>query len=93
MKKVWKYQLKNYKFQKLEIPEGAFFLNGIVQDDVITLYYLVDETQPVNDFAFHIIPTGGSIPDNQLLYLDTFVIGSFVWHVFTDLKIQANGNS
>ena len=82
-KKIYKYRLDVET--KLELPIGSKILSVKSQNGVIFLWAIVD-TDVLNldreVRTFIILGTGHTVPNLSLCFIDTCIIGDFVWHVF-----------
>ena len=82
---IYKYPLEQRHYQEVEMPRGARVIACQTQDDVPTLWALVDSyAQPVRRL-FRIVGTGSSFldPSRELKYVGTFQKkNGNVWHVF-----------
>ena len=79
MKKVFKYELQG-KDVILKLPLGAEILNVQLQNDRPVLWALVDPNNVEVD-SICIVGTGWDVEDN-MKYINTYMEGYFVWHVF-----------
>lgn len=84
MKKIYKYVLNLTTFQTVEIPRNATFISCQLQNDNITLWYLVTVENKPDTKTIMIYGTGNIIHENTSLldHLGTIQQGGFVWHVF-----------
>lgn len=85
MKTVWKYGLPKLTTTVLEMPVGAEFLHTAVQDDVVTIWALVNPAARLENRTFTVYGTGHVIQNpDDLTYLGSCLEdgGRFVWHVF-----------
>ena len=87
METIWKYEIPVLHTFALRIPQYARFLNVQMQDNKPVMWFLVD-TDEANDVLYHrnfmLMGTGEAFPANylQTAYLGTFLIGTFVGHLF-----------
>ena len=80
MKKVFKYELHAMDVT-LKLPLGAEILNVQLQNDRRVLWALVDPNNVEVDRSICIVGTGWDVEDN-MEYINTYMDGYFVWHVF-----------
>jgi hypothetical protein len=80
MKKVFKYELQG-KDVILKLPLGAEILNVQLQNDRPVLWALVDPNNVEVGRSICIVGTGWDVEDN-MKYINTYMEGYFVWHVF-----------
>jgi hypothetical protein len=84
MKKVYKYKLLQ-GINRLMMPEGAQVLTVQLQEDIPTIWALVDPDSPLKERAFLLAGTGHEIEVNtsaQPVYVGTVQIDWMVWHCF-----------
>ncbi len=80
---VWKYPLDLREYQTIEMPMGAELLTFQTQNDVATLWALVNETQNKTTRLFRIAGTGNPIDDKIKSYVGTVQMqNGLVWHLF-----------
>ena len=81
MKTIYKYPLTS-RDCTLTLPAGAEILTVKLQNDIPTLWAIVDTDEDLN-FSRHIciVGTGWGLGDN-MEYITTYLDGPFVWHVF-----------
>ena len=96
MKVIYKFPLKfgyvNDR-QKILMPKNPRILKVDEQDEVLTLWALVDTDNDDEYIKVEIIPTGTELPElggNEIRHhLDTVVMScGLVWHVFQLLKVS-----
>ena len=89
MSKIFKYELKITDQQTIQMPLGATILSADQQAGGLYLWAEVDPTNPPSDRTFQIIGTGNPIPNVATCrrFIDTVVIGAFVWHVFERIDV------
>ena len=80
MKTVFKYELQG-KDVILKLPLGAKILNVQLQNDRPVLWALVNPENELVDRSICIVGTGWDVEDN-MEYINTYMEGYFVWHVF-----------
>lgn len=88
MKTIWKYPLQVTDLQTLEIPQGAQILSAQIQSGQLTLWALVDTSNPCEKVKIEVVGTGNPIDDSfsDRKYISTVQMGPFVWHVFQRLS-------
>lgn len=84
MKEIWKYTLPRSGLSDLRMPADAKVLSVGMQNDVITIWVLVD---PFNErIDRHIVVKGTGHPIDETVensnFIGTIFDGPFVWHVF-----------
>ena len=87
MKTIWKYTMNGHK-AVFHMPEGAEFLDLQVQHGNPTMWFVVDDTKPLEDRTFQFFGTGHELPENILedfMFCGTFQIESFVFHTFEEI--------
>jgi hypothetical protein len=89
MKVIWKYPLITSDEQVISIPKDAKILTVQIQDDVPTIWAIVDPLKPKEDKVIIIRGTGLQYQDQDwdgLNYIGSyqyqFYNGKFVGHVF-----------
>lgn len=90
MKIIYKYQLEpsNQVYQlepsiQVEIPEGGEVLTFQYQNEIPTIWVLVDTSKPLVKRTFVFQGTGWELPDYDMKYIGTAQQGRFlVWHLF-----------
>jgi len=90
VKTIYKYAVNVGHNPVIKIPKGAVFLDVQTQgpNQNISVWALIDTSQPLVDYGFHVVGTGHQIPDTAGVgehnYIGTFQTsgGAFVWHVF-----------
>lgn len=89
MKRIFKYQLPELYLEPgaetIEIPKNSTLLNIDMQDEKVTLWYIVDPEVEKETHTFLVLGTGSIVPeleDAHLEFLKTVFQGPFVWHVF-----------
>ena len=86
MRAIWKYPI-GLSIEPVvhSMPEGAQILTVQVQQDVITLWAMVDPDQPRTDRRFVVWGTGHRHSDaEKLTYIGSVQMGPFVWHIFEE---------
>lgn len=84
--RVWKYTLRIVDLQTLQIPIGARFLSVQMQEGQPQIWALVDENAQLEPRSLAIYCTGQPIWNNPGLFIGTFQVGAFVFHVFEEEK-------
>lgn len=81
MKTIYKYPLTS-RDCTVTLPAGAEILTVKLQNDIPTLWAIVD-TEEYLDFSRRIciVGTGWELQD-KMEYITTYIDGYFVWHVF-----------
>jgi hypothetical protein len=79
MKEIWKYKVENV----LEMPKGAEILAVKVQDSFnVCIWAKVDPEMETETRMFEVIGTGHPFDDTNKEYIETYLDGPFVWHLF-----------
>lgn len=88
-KTIWKYALgSTYGASgkvKIEMPKGSVVLSVVNQDNIPTVYALVDDTSKKTEVhIFDICLTGGLVSHKGFKFLGTVLLqeGGHVYHVF-----------
>jgi hypothetical protein len=84
MKTIYKYTLDSQDCT-LNLPKGAEILTIKLQNNVPTLWALVNPMTVTEERHICIVGTGWQIEDN-MKYITTYMDGYFVWHVFELIK-------
>lgn len=86
MDAIYKYKLNNNKHSLIEMPVGAEIIKCDVQNEIITLWAIVDKDniEETETRYFHIIATGEYFDKSRLQHIETVFIGPYVWHVFEE---------
>lgn len=83
---IFKYPLATVEEQVIEMPKGAEILSLQVQNNLPTLWAMVDTEAPLEGRVFISVLTGGAlkVPREGLSFLGTAQMnnGAFVVHVF-----------
>lgn len=90
--RIYKYTFRVDDTVTITMPKGAEILSVQTQDDVPTVWALVDPKAPPVSRLFHIFGTGHPIPGlfGPSSFVATFQQrdGAFVWHMFDAQKAQ-----
>lgn len=88
MKKIYKYQLQLEQLQFLDLPEGYKILNFQVQNNIPTIWVLIDDyVNEQESITIRLFGTGWDIPeDYEGEYIGTAQVDDLVWHYFKDKK-------
>ena len=86
MRTIWKFPLSTDRSTVILMPICAEILTLQMQNDVPTLWALVDSKAPRESRTFHIFGTGHELPTTPLRYIGTFQPNDggsqLVFHVF-----------
>ncbi|WP_336784121.1 DUF7352 domain-containing protein [Paenibacillus illinoisensis] len=88
MKRIFHYPLTTDGFQTIYMPIGSQILSVIMQQGVISLYAIVDETEILEPREFAVWGTGWVIEDelDHFRFISTLTHEAFgtslVWHIF-----------
>lgn len=82
---VWKFPLLD-TVNKVDLPPGAEVLHVAEQHGQITLWARLDPSAARVARTFHVVGTGGDVPDRADTFRGTAVAagGSLVFHVFEE---------
>jgi hypothetical protein len=80
MKTIYKYTLDSQDCT-LNLPKGAEILTIKLQNNIPTLWALVNPMTVTEERHICIVGTGWQVEDN-MKYITTYMDGYFVWHVF-----------
>jgi len=91
MLKVFKYPLEILSYHQVELPVGAKVLKFENQNNVPTIWALVDPSPsvPKETRLFRLAGTGHEIDEEHLKFIDTVFINQFVLHFFEVLTERA----
>jgi hypothetical protein len=82
MKTVYKFKLSN----EVELPKDAEVLKIAIQHGIPMMWVLLNLDEEIKvQRHFHKFGTGHNIPD-ELVYIDTYTEGVFVWHIFESIN-------
>ena len=85
MKTIWKYRINLAERQTITVPAGGQILCVKVQYDAIAIWSEVETDNPTEERTIVIRGTGQPfhMPRGEhFCYLDTVLLGDFVWHVY-----------
>jgi len=85
MRKIYKYIIPVDGSYTKEMPEKGIILKIGNQNDIITIWILVNPEMPLEKRTFKVFGTGHNIDTEGLAYVDTCQIKGFVWHIFEQL--------
>lgn len=90
IKVIWKYPIKViFGEQSISIPVDSLFLKFALQDNVPTLWFLVDPNEKrMIEYPLITIGTGHEYSEPMwynLSFIDTYFFQGLVFHVFTKL--------
>ena len=80
MKTIYKYPLNSHDCT-LQLPKGAEILTVQLQNQIPTLWALVNPMTVTEERHICIVGTGWDVEDN-MKYITTYMDGYFVWHAF-----------
>jgi hypothetical protein len=90
-KKIFKYQLENTHFQKVEMPKGAEILCIQTQNEIPCIWALVEPNASLTCRVFETFFTGHEVPENaNRKYVGTYQLanGAYVFHLFELLSLS-----
>jgi hypothetical protein len=83
MAAIYKWTLQPLGQTELFMPANAQVLTVQIQDGNPQMWVKLDPTQPMISRMFYVYGTGHHIPDDpRLIYIATFQMDPFVFHVF-----------
>lgn len=83
---IFKYQIVKPSDRIIAMPDGAVILSAQNQNDIITIWAMVNPENPKRPRVFDVVGTGGVVPDGIRQFIGTVQISGYVWHVFELLK-------
>jgi hypothetical protein len=84
MKTIYKYPLNSHDCT-LQLPKGAEILTVQLQNQIPTLWALVNPMTVTEERHICIVGTGWDVEDT-MKYITTYMDGYFVWHAFELIK-------
>lgn len=87
MTTIWKYTLGATDHQRIEVPGGAKFRHAghdPLGQLAIWLELNTDRNKEAIDIYIH--GTGHMIPQEDKVFLASVVLGSFVWHIYSNFS-------
>jgi hypothetical protein len=85
---IWKYNLPRKDATTLSIPEVRQPLCVKMQDNMITVWYMVDPNAEKVNVKHAVVGTGWDIgqefPYDYTDFIGTVKDGSFIWHIFCE---------
>jgi hypothetical protein len=93
-RRIFKYKLDVERRQVVMMPKGAEVLRLGVQRGLPHIWVSVDESQPLEPYAFRGVTTGERYNEERLWYIGTVELDDwFVWHLFIiEQALPANPN-
>lgn len=80
---IWKFVLEITSRQWVPMPRGAVVISAANQDGSLCIWAMVNPDHPTVGREFNVIGTGNKVDaDVERVFIDTVLIGPFVWHVF-----------
>lgn len=93
MRTVWKYPLAfSDKAITHSIPHNEVIVHVAMQDDVPTIWAIVDPGEEREQRTFIVTGTGHLVPDDAS-YIGTVMERFFVWHIWETHPDQFDGSS
>lgn len=83
-KKIFKYIINN-KQTIISIPKDSLFLSCQNQNNNIVIWYMVDESYPIEEKMFELFMTGEEIHFDMGVernFISTIQLGYLVYHIF-----------
>ena len=87
MRTIWKYSITDSPYQKIEMPLNAEILCVQLQDNIPTLWALVETEDPKKPFNILTYYTGSYLVNERgkyRKYIGTYQLNGLVHHVFVD---------
>lgn len=81
MRQVWKFAIVPFATD-IRMPKGAKLLHVALQDENPCLWAEVESKAPIVKRNIRTYGTGHKIDDEPSIYVGTFQIGQFVFHVY-----------
>ena len=82
MRTIWKYPITDNPCQQIEMPLNAECLCIQLQDNIPTLWALVETEEPKRIFDILTYYTGVHWVDKEGQYIGTYQLTGLVYHVF-----------
>jgi hypothetical protein len=82
MKTIYKYRVPITDEFELLIPKDARVLTVQMQERFPYIWALVDTYNKDQSRTFYIVGTGNPVPSVECVYVGTFQVPPFVWHLF-----------
>lgn len=82
MRTIWKYPITDSPCQEIEMPLNAEILCIQLQDNIPTLWVLVETEEPKRIFDILTYYTGAYCVDRKGQYIGTYQLTGLVYHVF-----------
>lgn len=82
MKRIYKYKLEITDVQTILMPRGASILTVQLQEGEPHVWALVNPEYAKEEIVIHTYGTGSPIETPGKLYIGTYQLNGFVWHVF-----------
>lgn len=90
MSRIWKHQLHIIDLQSVNLPYGSRIISAANQNGILTIWSMVDPSQPTCTRHIEIFGTGHQIDETvSRRFIGTVLIDPFVWHVFERLPEAA----
>ena len=84
MKTIWKYPIADRPYQKIEMPSNAKILCVQLQDNIPTLWALVETENSKKPFNILTYYTGDYWINEEGKYIGTYQLAGLVHHVFVN---------
>lgn len=81
-RRIWKFSLELTGWQSLRMPKGAEVLSVRDQGGNLCLWAICDPGAETCERDFFVVGTGHAVPIDIGTFIDTVLMGQFVWHVF-----------
>ncbi len=86
MRTIWKFPVEAGT-NTIDLPAVFKVLTVQLQDEEPVMWVVLNTDEPPEPVTFHVLPTGGEVPDVPLDYVDTFQFtNGLVFHVFRELS-------
>lgn len=85
MKLIWKFPLSLTDSVIVKMPKNAKIISLQVQNEIPTIWAIVNDDQEFEERKFNIYPTGSWLDEElKQAYIETIQIRKLVFHVFEE---------
>ena len=87
--KVHKYTMEK-EDETFELPDGSMFLDAMMQNGKVVIYFLVNPTAVLSKRRFILVGTGKDMPEEELHYCTTLkLVGDgLIGHVWEYARVE-----
>lgn len=82
MKVIWKYEIPIAEQFSLAIPQYGEILSVQLQNNKPKMWVVVDSDEETIVRTFQLVGTGNKEIKNGMLYIGTFQMPPYVWHLY-----------